>query len=224
MTQPPSDEGHDSRYCGARKKQSTGTCTRPAGWGTTHPGTGRCKLHGGATTPHVTAARTERARRAVATYGLPRDIDPAAALLEEVHRTAGHVAWLSSKVAELPEDDLVWGLVEETEKGATEFRGTDTTHAARPSVWLDLYQRERTHLVRVSKAALDAGVNERLVQLAEQQGTMLAEIIRRSADALLEETAALLDDTAADRVRQAWPSWVARIVPAQIAAVTGDAT
>lgn len=37
----------DSRYCGAKKRQGEGTCKRPAGWGTEHPGTGRCKLHGG---------------------------------------------------------------------------------------------------------------------------------------------------------------------------------
>jgi hypothetical protein len=36
--------------CGAKKHNSTDTCARPAGWGTTHPGTGRCKLHGGCNT------------------------------------------------------------------------------------------------------------------------------------------------------------------------------
>ena len=39
------------RYCGARKRQPSHpgeTCRRPAGWGTWHPGVGRCKLHGGA--------------------------------------------------------------------------------------------------------------------------------------------------------------------------------
>ena len=33
--------------CGAKKRKS-GTCRQPAGWGTDHPGEGRCKLHGGA--------------------------------------------------------------------------------------------------------------------------------------------------------------------------------
>jgi len=224
MTVGQSSAGHDGSAhdkCGA-KTRTGGTCAQVAGWGTDHSGHGPCKLHGGATPNHCAAARTEQARRAVATYGLPRDIDPATALLEEVHRTAGHVAWLAAKVAELQEDELGWVVVEEHEKAATPFPGTDTKQAARPSVWLDLYQRERTHLLRVSKAALDAGVNERLVQLAEQQGTMLAEIIRRSADALLAETAELLDAAAADRVRRAWSGWVARIVPAQIAAVTGN--
>jgi hypothetical protein len=35
--------------CGGLKRDGSGDlCTRPAGWGTDHPGTGKCKLHGGA--------------------------------------------------------------------------------------------------------------------------------------------------------------------------------
>lgn len=36
------------QICGAKKRQGTGVCTQKAGWGTDHPGSGRCKLHGGA--------------------------------------------------------------------------------------------------------------------------------------------------------------------------------
>lgn len=39
---------HGYPVCGARKKQGPGTCKQKAGWGTDHVGTGRCKLHGGA--------------------------------------------------------------------------------------------------------------------------------------------------------------------------------
>lgn len=207
--------------CGA-KTRSKGTCKKPAGWGTPN-NTGRCSLHGGNTPSHRKAAMNQIAREAVATYGLPREIDPAAALLEEVHRTAGHVAWLAGKVAELQEEDLTWGVIEQAEIGATESPGTDIKRGARPNVWLDLYQRERAHLVRVSKTALDAGISERLVRLAEAQGVMLAEVIRRSGDALLAELAGVLDEGTAARVRRAWPGWLSRIVPAEIAAVVGEA-
>lgn len=37
----------DDMLCGAKTKQGR-DCARPAGWGTWHPGRGRCKLHGGA--------------------------------------------------------------------------------------------------------------------------------------------------------------------------------
>lgn len=46
MTVTAHGKSHDSSVCGATKR-SGGACRRPAGWGTAHPGTGRCKLHGG---------------------------------------------------------------------------------------------------------------------------------------------------------------------------------
>lgn len=38
---------HDSGKCGRPKRDGSGPCTRPAGWGTAHVGQGACKLHGG---------------------------------------------------------------------------------------------------------------------------------------------------------------------------------
>src|SRR3990172_7648888 len=41
--------------CNARTKQAASSpyCTRPAGWGTDHPGVGRCKLHGGSSPKYM---------------------------------------------------------------------------------------------------------------------------------------------------------------------------
>ena len=36
-------------YCNARKTDGSGYCRHEAGWGTDHPGHGRCKFHGGST-------------------------------------------------------------------------------------------------------------------------------------------------------------------------------
>jgi hypothetical protein len=36
-------------YCNARKTGGSGYCQHEAGWGTDHPGVGRCKFHGGNT-------------------------------------------------------------------------------------------------------------------------------------------------------------------------------
>jgi len=142
-----------------------------------------CRMHGGQA-PQVRAAADRRvaeqaARAAVATYGLPRDIDPGDALLEEVCRTAGHVAWLEQQVRALSPDELVWGRSEEVEKGASEFPGTDTTQKAAPNVWVVLYRDERKHLVDVCKAAIAADIDERRVRLAERQGVLIADVIRR---------------------------------------------
>lgn len=177
--------GCEKRHCHrAKRGEGGGVCHRPAGWGTDHVGFGSCKLHGGATASHTAAARVEQARQAVATYGLARTVDPAQALLEEVHRTAGHVAWLQAKVAELEEADLVWGVTDEVEKTATEFPGTDTTRKAAVNVWLELYRAERKHLTEVCAKAIACGIAERQIKLAEQQGAMLASVIGRILDDL----------------------------------------
>lgn len=181
---PPEHDCCTRNYCHGKKRTGPGWCHRPPGWATDHVGIGRCKLHGGATPNHAVAARLEQARRDVATYGLPREIDPAAALLEEVHRTAGHVAWLGQKVAELDDGDLVWGTTESVEKGSGEFGGTDTTTAAKPNMWLVLYQQERKHLVDVSAAAIRAGVDAALVRVTEQQGALLAGAIAQILERL----------------------------------------
>lgn len=204
MMSEPQPDGHGR--CGG-KTRAGNPCVHPAGWGTDHPGVGYCKNHGGSTPTHRVAVQAELARRAVATYGLPRDIDPAAALLEEVHRTAGHVSWLQVKVAELDEADLVWGVTEQVDKQATEFGGTDTTRAAKPNMWLTLYQQERKHLAAVAKAAIDAGCNERLVRLAEEQGAVLAGAIR-----------AILADL---RLTDEQQAMVREVVPRHLRALSG---
>lgn len=65
----------------------------------------------------------------------------------------------------------------------------------------------------------------RAVRIAEETGAQLAEVIRRSAGGLLAEVLAVLDDegdtAAAARIRGEWNTWVGRIVPAEIEAVTG---
>lgn len=176
----------DRNHCHGKRRQGEpgAVCHRPAGWGTDHPGIGKCKLHGGKTRNHGTAAKLEMAKRAVATYGLAREVAPDVALLEEVHRTAGHVAWLGEVVAGLERDDVTWGMSEEVRKDSGEYPGTDTTEKAAVNVWVLLYQAERKHLTEVCKAALAAGIAERQVRLAEQQGEILAGVIGRVLDAL----------------------------------------
>jgi hypothetical protein len=151
-----------------------------------------CRSHGGSAAQNRAAGerrhREEQARAAVVTYGLPREVEPAQALLEEVHRTAGHVTWLGDLVAELERGELAqW----------SEAAGR------RPSIWVELYQTERAHLARVAKSAIDAGIAERQVHLAEQQGELLAVVIRRILDdlALSPEQAARLPDVVPRHLR-----------------------
>jgi hypothetical protein len=176
--------------CGANTKRGA-VCNQPAGWGTPY-GHGRCKLHGGATPTHVRAAQRREAERAVAVLGLPREVDPATALLEEVHRSAGHVAWLAEVLGQLHHQQVVHGEVR-TVPGPDGPRTVEAGAVLNP--WVKLYQEERDRLVRVAKAAIDTGVEERRVRLAERQAQQLAQLIR----AILTD---LGHDPADEQVRQ----------------------
>jgi hypothetical protein len=172
--------------CGAKNKKQEPCGLPPV------PGATRCGRHGGKA-PQVKAAAErrlaeqeakEQMTKAVRTLGLPVDVDPGKALLDEIHWTAGHVAWLREKVQELEDADLVWGK-SQTEEGIGPQGPVDTTtEKAGPSVWYELYMKEREHLAKVCALALRAGIEERKVKLAESQGLLVADVIRRILSAL----------------------------------------
>jgi hypothetical protein len=165
-------EEHERLECTRSRKKGRGPCH-----GSAVTGSDRCRMHLGEKAAPVIAEAA--ARKAVETYGLPRDISPTDALLEEVRYSAGHVAWLRAKVAELEPGSLVWGKTEEVDRGASEFTGIDTTHAAAVNMWLDLYHRERRHLLDLVKTAISVGIEERRVRLEEAKGQVVAELIKR---------------------------------------------
>jgi cell division FtsZ-interacting protein ZapD len=177
--------------CGANTKRGA-VCNKPAGWGTPSQH-GRCRLHGGASPTHQKAAQRREAQRAVEQFGLPREVEPHEALLEEVHRAAGHVAWLGEVVRTLEKNQVVHGITRSVQLPD----GTRTVEArAAVNIWVKLYQEERDRLVRVAKAAIDAGVEARQVRLAEAQAEQLAQVIR----AILTD---LGQDLADEQVRKA---------------------
>jgi len=151
-----------------------------------------CRMHGGAS-PQARAAAAKRVAeaeaqkemaRAMVTLGSPVDVDPAKALLDEIAVTYGHVQWLRSKVQELSPGELVWGVTQ-TDNGVGPQGPVDmTTEKSAPNVWYSLYMTEREHLVKVSAAALRAGIEERRIKIAEDQGNMVAAVLQRILAAL----------------------------------------
>lgn len=131
-----------------------------------------CATHGGRApqSKRKGKERVEReaALRALRSYGHPLDTDPHRALLDELCRTAGHVHWLSLRIAALEERELhgpVGG-------------GPEAYPREEPHVWVRLYQEEREHLRRVAMDCIRAGIEERRVKLAEEQGRLIADFAR----------------------------------------------
>jgi len=181
---------------GPRKHNST-TCLNKAGMGTTHPGVGNCKFHGGNTpSGNKSAARMygrsliDGQRQKFGGDLTQVNVSPEEALLEEVRRSVAMVRWLEERIgtwqyeashdpdAKIPHPKLggLPRLIDETSRGASSF--TDERE------WLMLYREERAHAAKVSKMAIDAGLQERMVKIAEDQGVVLATAIRQVLDAL----------------------------------------
>lgn len=163
-----------------------------------------CKMHGGKAPQALDAAARRRQDReallAVETFGLPRVVDPHTALLEELHRTAGAVAWLDAVVADIEVAKL---------DGSAPVK---------------LWHEERDKLVKVAKACVDVGIEERRVRLAEQAGAQVASVIRSVIEALYAVLVEVLGPhEAARRAFEAvWSSAVLEIVPRELRRLGGD--
>lgn len=147
------------RFCGARKKDGS-SCRLPAGFGTPDAskrrgewGIGPCKFHGGAMQPHRARANRIRAQEAVSRFGLPREIEADQALIEELHRCAGHVAQLGRLI----------------ESGS----------AAEAESAYKLYLIERTQMLKVAQTVEGLGIDQRRLEVQEFQATILAGVIKK---------------------------------------------
>jgi hypothetical protein len=177
---------HKPPFCGGKLHQGEGTCTQPPGWGTSHPGHGRCKLHGGSTPASVKAAEHAMAEEAATMLGLPVVTTAEAALQDELDLANGRCRWLAVKIASLAEEEIVFGDLSATRTARTGGDGPSveerTTRSAGLSVWVQLEHQERRHRAEVAKAMLAANVAVRQVELAEAQGQLLARMVARALD------------------------------------------
>ncbi len=162
MSGTTDETGHER--CGAARRSNGAPCGLPAGHGTDHIGIGRCKLHGGCTPSHVNAARKAVAAEAAQRFGLSIEVDPQQALLDEVHRCAGAVAYYEAQVMAIEEDH---GEVT-----------VPTMFGPAPTVYVALLGKERERLVKVAAECVRLGLDARRVDLAEQQGRLIAGVLR----------------------------------------------
>lgn len=141
-----------SEFCGAKRREGN-TCHAHPGLGTTHHGIGPCWAHGGNTKRENAIGAWMMAHEIARSL----NVTPWEALLGEVRRSAGEVAWLDWKVAQAPSDgDLLDG----------EYARWDAKRG-----------EARRWLGRVSKMALDAGVAERLVAQYQFEAEAIASVL-----------------------------------------------
>lgn len=180
-----------------------------------------CATHGGRS-PNAKKGAANRmaeakARAILETLGQPVKVNPVEALTSLIHWTAGHVEYLRLKVQETSPGDLVWGEAEHRDKTGGEDWGTTTVEKAGANVWLKLYNEERDRLANYCTKAIDAGIAEREIRLAEQQGRLVAEAIRRILGDFLTQLNREYD-FGADLEPQ-WRRWMSEIVPSRLRAI-----
>lgn len=147
--------------CGA-VKSSGEPCRNPAGYGTTHPGYGKCRYHYGNTPSHRKAGArlmlAGEARKICEAHGIdPRNIDPGRVMMEELARSYAIVNYLESQT---DVDAVMW-----------------------PD-WQAVLLLERKHQVAVAKVMIDAGIAERQVKIMEEEAQVLGIAIRAILDGL----------------------------------------
>lgn len=148
----------------------------------------KCGKHGANTAKAIAAGKrreTERKAEAMAIkWGVPVDTNPTDAILGQVCVWAGLELFYRDKAEALSDDDKVWGKTKQTSQdvavaGVGIQTAEGTTHEAKPNIWIELHERASQNLVKFAAEALRAGIEERRVRLAEHQGALVADVIRR---------------------------------------------
>lgn len=152
-----------SPLCLAVKRDGS-ECMQKAGAGTSHPGSGRCKHHAGATRAH----RIKAAHEEVNGMATGLQVSPAQAIQAALSLTAGQVAYATAKLAEVPENEMFEEVINR-ETGVPQIL---------PNVWLVVQQDCIAKLAKYGKTASDMGLAERDMNLREAQTQMVAQLLQ----------------------------------------------
>lgn len=189
MEPAPVARTHQRVRCTAKSKQSGQRCKNWAINGGTV-----CRKHGGGA-PQVKDKAKERVvmdriGQELARRDIPA-VDPLEALLREVGRSFIVVEALADMLDRLkdPNEQLATEVkvMTDTEDGFV-FSWVDAlwgpNHAGdlAPHVVYNMWERARAAHAKVCKMAIDAGVSERQVRIAEAQGELLAKVVTAMLD------------------------------------------
>jgi hypothetical protein len=178
-------------------------------------GTNVCRMHGG-TTPNAQRVVKERRQEAeiremARTLGVPIDVDPKDAILQEIAWCAGHVAWYRSRVQALDPDALIRGPRSEQLTVRTGFQAgeqTTTDSGNDVNLFLRLYNEERDRYQRLCLQAIKVGIEERRIRLEESKADLLVQGLEwmigeaRTRLDLSEAAVAALTDVVAEAMQR----------------------
>lgn len=156
--------------CGARTRHGSGTCAHTAGWGTDHPGYGRCKMHGGSSPGGRVQGQRLEAAHIVDVWGIEVETTPGQALLDLCRAKASEVAWWQTKVAAL-------SPTERTNPAAAGHANA----AVHPTI--DSLHHAQDQLAAYAAACLRAGVDAALVVAAQTSAQDLVQTVRAALTA-----------------------------------------
>lgn len=172
--------------CKAKARSTGNQCSKHAIEGGTV-----CRYHGGASPQARKKAAervtTEKAAAAARLFALPKDINPADALIDLVKWTAGEVDYWRAEVQRIAAQEpakLTAGITR-IEKGTRDRADVDMrTIETVPHIAYRMLTDAQERLAKFATAALRAGVDERRVKLAEDQGRVLVDVVKAILDRL----------------------------------------
>ncbi|UIJ33366.1 hypothetical protein [Allobranchiibius sp. GilTou73] len=151
-----------------------------------------CAKHGGSVKAIKAAGErryaVEQVRQAVDAFNVPlQHSDPAATLQREIDRTAGNVEALNAILAGRGIEKDLLRVTEETKSGGLDA-GTLRRVEAAIGPYVDLYLKERDLLLRLTRTALQVGLEQWRIHLQQRQldlveGAMLAMLQELGHDA-----------------------------------------
>lgn len=150
--------------CGAKKRDGN-KCRLSAGQGTNHPGIGRCRFHGG----NAPAGRKNAAKQQAILLGAPKEINPIDAIVWCIKMTAGEIDFYTEQMAKLEEEKWI----------------ENTVMGQQMHVFARMRAEAQERLVKFSKDAIQLGLTERAVKLAEQYGNTISLLVRGILDDLM---------------------------------------
>lgn len=172
--------------CGARKRDGNPCGASP------RKGATRCARHGGnakqvknAAAKRVTSAKAARTLRSLGYDPTAENIDPSEALLRLVSDKAREVAWLRHMVDQIQHDGgtdgnpLVWGRTKH-EEGVGPLGSIDKDdYAAELNIWIRYLHQAEDQLARYATAALRAGVEQKQVEIREQEALVFVGVLNQ---------------------------------------------